>query len=1174
MSEFSHLHLHSQYSLLDGAIRVSDLFGRINELGMNSVAVTDHGNMFGAVDLYKASKKHGVKLIFGCETYVAASSRKDKTNRRSYHLVLLAKNKVGFQNLQYLNSMGYLEGFYYNPRIDKELLRKHSDGLVGMSACLGGEVAQKLLKQGIKDAEAAALEYKDIFAPGDFYLEMMPNGMSEQDQLNEELRAMGPRLGIPLVATNDCHYMERSDAKAHDILMCIQTGKTVNDTNRLKHDSSEFFIKSPAEMAKPFHDIPEALENTVAIANKCNVELDLGNPKLPHFKVPEGYDLDRFLSEKVEMGIRVRFKEMAVRGETFDEDEYRERIRFELGIITEMGFPGYFLIVWDFIRWAKEAKIPVGPGRGSGAGSCVAFALRITDIDPLVFKLLFERFLNPERVSMPDFDVDFCMNRRGEVIRYVQDKYGREHVGQIATFHQLKARGVIRDIARVMELPYAEADKLAKLIPEPVAGKSPPVREAVEKEPELKKLYDTDSRIRELLDIAASLEGLNRHAGMHAAGVVIGDDPLWNYVPCFRGKDGEIVTQYNMNDVEQAGLVKFDFLGLKTLTVIDTAVRLISEQRRTRGEEDFDITTISMADPLVYDMISKGDTTGVFQLESSGFREILKKLKPSNIEDIVAAVALYRPGPLEGGMVDDFIERKHGRQEIKYLHPALEGVLTDTYGVIVYQEQVMQIAQIIADYSLGTADLLRRAMGKKKVEVMEEQKVLFVKGALANTKLTCDKRTAEALFDLMAFFAGYGFNRSHSAAYGWVTYQTAYLKRHHPHEFMAGLMSCDQDNTENIVKFIAEARAMNLKVARPDVLESDQDFTVVPAPKAEDKVIRFGLGAVKGVGGGAVEAILHARGEGGPFSSLFDFCERVESQKVNRRVIEALVKAGAFDSIPADADDMHRARNFAAIEIAIERGSQAQKDRKSGQVSMFGLLEPVSQESSEEAIYPTVPEWPAKQLLNCEKESLGFYISGHPLDRFASDLKRFANATALDFSEGRRGEGEASIGGVVSAYRERPTRRGDGKLAFFQLEDAAGQLEVVVFPKTFEKVREILTSDEPLLCKGKIVDEGEGENSAWKMLLEEATPLADLRQSKTSKVIIKINPETLTEEQIAELRTILVANQGTCTAVLHMTIPDHSRTVIALGKMFRVAPCDELLTKLEKLFGASSASFV
>ncbi|HUH01234.1 MAG TPA: DNA polymerase III subunit alpha, partial [Kofleriaceae bacterium] len=685
MAEFTHLHLHTQYSLLDGAIRVADLFPKVLELGMDTVAVTDHGNMHGAIDLYTNAKKHGVKLIFGCETYIADTDRHDRTNRRNYHLVLLAKNEVGYRNLSYLNSMGYLEGFYYNPRIDKELLREHSDGLIGMSACLGGEVAQTLSKRGIAQAEEVAREYASMFAPGDFYLEMMPNGLPEQDVLNDELERMGPRLGIPLVATNDCHYVNQSDSRAHDILLAIQTGKTMADDKRLKHTTDAYFLKSPTQMEAGFKTCAQALENTIAIARQCNVELELDKPFLPRYQVPAEHTVDTYFAEIVWKGLERRFREMAEQGKVFDPDQYRDRVKMEIAVIAEMKFPGYFLIVWDFINWAKEHGIPVGPGRGSGAGSCVAWAMRITDVDPIEFKLIFERFLNPERVSMPDFDVDFCMNRRDEVIKYVQQKYGVDRVGQIATFHQLKARGVIRDIARVMDLPFAEADRLAKLVPEPVAGKSPPVREAIEQVPELKQLYNEDPRLRELLDVAASLEGLNRHAGMHAAGVVIGDKPLWEYVPCFRGKDGELISQFAMKEVEKAGLVKFDFLGLKTLTVIQTAVRLVNEQREAAGEPLLDIDRIPMDDAGVYEMISRGDTTGVFQLESSGFREMIKKLKPDCIEDIVAAVALYRPGPLEGGMVDDFIDRKHKRKAVEYQHPDLEPILADTYGVIVYQ---------------------------------------------------------------------------------------------------------------------------------------------------------------------------------------------------------------------------------------------------------------------------------------------------------------------------------------------------------------------------------------------------------------------------------------------------------------------------------------------------------
>jgi DNA polymerase III subunit alpha len=1181
MAEFTHLHLHTQYSLLDGAIRLKDLFPRVQELGMDAVAATDHGNMFGAVDFYTRAKDHGVKPIFGCETYVADTDRKDRTNRRSYHLILLAKNEVGYKNLSYLNSMGYLEGFYYNPRIDKELLRRRSEGLVGLSACLGGEVAQALQKQGVAAAEAVAKEYQSIFAPGDFYLEVMPNGLPEQDQLNDELARMGPKLGIPLVATNDCHYVEQADARAQEILLCIQSGKTTADEKRLRHTVDSYFIKSPEQMNRAFKHLPEALENTVEIARKCNVELDLKNTYLPQYKVPEGHTLDSYLEEIVTSGLERRFAEIQRRGRSFDPDEYRARINHELGIIRQMGFSGYFLIVWDFINWAKEHRIPVGPGRGSGAGSLVAYAMRVTDLDPLEYKLLFERFLNPERISMPDFDVDFCMNRRDEVIRYVQEKYGRDRVGQIATFHQLKARGVIRDIARVMQIPYAEADRLAKLVPEPVQGKSPPVRVAIEQEPELKKLYNEDPKSRELLDIAASLEGLNRHVGMHAAGVVIAEHPLWEYVPCFRGKNGEIVTQFAMKEAEESGLVKFDFLGLKTLTVIDIACQIINEQRAAAGQDLFDIVAVPMDDAGVYEMISRGDTTGVFQLESSGFREILTKLKPDTFEDIVAAVALYRPGPLEGGMVDDFIDRKHGRKRVEYPHPKLEPILEDTYGVIVYQEQVMQIAQVLAGYSLGAADLLRRAMGKKKKEVMEKEKARFLTGAEANK---VDARTAEKVWELMAFFAGYGFNRSHSAAYGLVSYQTAYLKHHFPHEFMAGLMSCDQDNTDNIVKFIAEARAMGLVVERPDVNESASNFTVVERPvegrrakklgARSEKVIRFGLGAVKGVGQGAVDSVIEARSQGGPIKSLFDFCDRVDGQRANRRVIEALVKSGAFDSVGEHAG-VSRAQQFAAIETAIERGAQAQRDRRSGQTSLFGLLAPAPDPKATAAAesYPIVDDWTAKMRLAYEKEALGFYISGHPLDRYRADLARFANATTRDFLEGKRGAGDAAVGGIVAAYRERPTRKGDGKLAFFQLEDTYGQLEVIVFPKTFAELREVLVSDEPLLCSGKVKDEGEAGQHAWRMLLESAVPLAELRKTKTNAVHIHLAADTVRPEQIEALRELLGQIEGKCATVLHVRVPDKAEAIVPLGDQYRVAPNEEFLTKLERLFGTRVAVF-
>ena len=1167
MAEFTHLHLHTQYSLLDGAIRVKDLFPKLRERGMDTVAVTDHGNMFGAIDLYTEAKNHDVKVIFGCETYVAAADLADRTNRRNYHLVLLAENEVGYKNLSYLNSMGYLKGFYYNPRVDKALLRERHEGLIATSACLGGEIAQTMSKGGVAAAEEVAREYQDIFGPGNFFLELMPTKTPEQQELNEALVRMAARLDMPLVATNDCHYIDQADAAAHEVLMAIQTGKSLTDERRLKHTVDSYYLKSPAEMNAAFMDFPQALENTVAIAKRCNVKHKFDQTHLPRFGVPEDQTLDSHIEEVVRRGLEKRFARFVKRGTAFDPDAYRERCKVELAVIQKMQFSSYFLIVWDFINWAKEHGIAVGPGRGSGAGSCVAWAMGITDIDPLEFKLLFERFLNPERISMPDFDVDFCMNRRDEVIHYVQEKYGRDHVAQIATFHQLKARGVIRDIARAMELPFAEADKLAKLVPEPVQGKSPPVREAIEQTPELKQLYAESPMHRELLDIAAALEGLNRHAGMHAAGIVIAERPVYEYVPCFRGQNDEIVTQFAMKEVEKVGLVKFDFLGLKTLTVIQTCVRLINEQRAADGQPAFDEDEIPKDDLEVFKMIGHGDTTGVFQLESSGFREILKKLKPDCLEDIVAAVALYRPGPLEGGMVDDFIERKHGKKKVEYPHPWLESLLKDTYGVIVYQEQVMQIAQVLAGYSLGRADLLRRAMGKKNKEIMDKEKAGFVEGAVAKG---VDPKIADSIFELIAFFAGYGFNRSHSAAYGWVTYQTAYLKHHFPHEFMAGLMSCDTDNVDNIVKFIAEARSMGLVVERPDVDESAQDFTVTPRTGAlRNKVIRFGLGAVKGVGGSAVEAVLEARKEGGAFNSAYDFCRRVDTQKCNRRVIEALVKSGAFDGVAAIVG-LHRARVLGALDGAIEAGAAEQRDRKSGQTSLFGLMDavaPVGATSAAAEVYPEVEEWTAKQLLAFEKEALGFYISGHPLDRYRGDLSRYATATTSDFVEGKRSAGEASVGGVVAQYREMITKKGD-KMARFILEDQSGGIEVVCFPKTFEKVRHVLVCDEPILCSGKVQNEGTAEQADWKILLENATPIAELRAAKTSRVDINLNADSVTREQIAELKTILMgAPRGACQAMVRLAIPQRSETIIALGERWMVSPSDELLGRLERVFG-------
>ncbi|HEY4187960.1 MAG TPA: DNA polymerase III subunit alpha [Polyangia bacterium] len=1207
--EFTHLHLHTQYSLLDGAIRLDDLFPQVLARGMKSVAITDHGNLFGALDFYETAKKHGVKPIFGCETYIAPD-RHDRTERKSNHLILLAKNNVGWKNLSYLNSMGYLQGFYYNPRIDKALLREHSEGLIGLSACLGGEVAQTCMRRGPEAAENAAREFDDIFGRGNFFLEVQPNGLEEQEQVNGHLIEMSQRTGIPLIATNDCHYLNKEDARAHEILMCVQQKKTIHDDNRLHHRNEAFFVKTPAEMDAYFSHIPQAMENAARIGDLCDVTFDLGNTYLPKFKVPEGFDSDTYVGYLAEDGLKKRIEEAHRRGQKIDGDAYAARLALELGVIRKMQFPGYFLIVWDFIRYAKEMRIPVGPGRGSGAGSLVAYCLRITDIDPIEHKLLFERFLNPERVSMPDFDIDFCMNRRDQVISYVTDKYGKDNVGQIITMHQIKARSGVRDIARAMAIPFADADRVAKLVPEPVQGKSPPIGEAIEQEPRLKALYDENATYRELLDVAKKLEGLNRHAGKHAAGIVIAEQPLWEYVPCFRpaGEDG-IVTQYDKDRVEKVGLVKFDFLGLKTLTVIQTALDLINREKTARGEADLDLSLVGLADAAVYKMITMADVTGVFQLESSGFRELLKKLKPDCFEDIVAAGALYRPGPLEGGMVDDFIDRKHGRKKVEYDHPLLEPILKDTYGVIVYQEQVMQISSALAGYSLGRADLLRRAMGKKKAEVMAKEKAGFLDGA---KEKGIDARIAERVFDLMEKFAGYGFNRSHSAAYGMLTYQTAYLKYYFPVEFFAALLTCDKDDTDAIVKFIAEAKGHDIRVLRPDINESDTDFNVVTlaklpagtgpsngkangktsaakvngaalaaeggasqaAPVMTEGAIRFGLGAVKGVGEGAVEVIRAAREEVGPFTSLFDFCKRVDGRKVNRKVVEALVKSGAFDGL-AESARISRARLFGAIAPASDRAASAQRDKESGQTSLLALFGGGSgggpaangKAGAGEDSYPEADEWMPREVLAFEKESLGFYISGHPLDRFVGEIRRFTTATTANCME-KGVRAEVTLAGVVVDFQERTMKSGEGKYAFFKLEDQHGQIDFMVGSKKLNDFREILTRDDPLLVTGTVdAPFGEGEATRERLRFNDARLLTAVRAERSTTLDVRLNADSLTPDTLVTFKRLILDHPGSCRTLLRLQIPQRSETVIDLGDDHKVAANDELLARIEQLFG-------
>lgn len=1184
MKDFVHLHVHTQYSLLDGAIKIPRLMDRVKELGMKAVAITDHGNLYGAVDFQKAARRAGIKSIIGCELYMTEAPFEESLAPKSFHLTLLAQNHQGYKNLMYLNSMAWLKGQHPRTgiaRADFDLLAERKEGIICLSGDLGGEVNQAILAGDPARARELAARYRDVFGPDHYYLELIDNALPEQQKCNQELIQIAKELGIPLVATNDCHYLSQEDARAHAVLMCIQLGKTADIDRIMDHGVDQLYVRSAEEMWEAFSHIPQACENTLKIAEMCDLEIPLGEVYLPRYDVPPAFveehqvadpeqELDLYFAHVARQGLEARFGEFDELGREYDREEYLARLEEEIRIICQMGFPGYFLIVWDFIDWAHNQGIPVGPGRGSGAGSLVAYSLRITDIDPIPYTLLFERFLNPERVSMPDFDIDFCMNRRGEVIDYVTQKYGEFNVGQIITYGQLKARAVIKDVGRALNFSYGETDRLAKLVPD-VVGIS--LQDAFKQEKRLQQVYDEDERVETLFDIALSLENLNRQAGMHAAGIVISEEPLWEYVPICRGANGELVTQYAKDEVEEAGLVKFDFLGLRTLTVIDDAIRLINQQREARGEEPFDLGAIPLDDPEVFKLISAGNTTGVFQLESSGFQELLKKLKPSTFEDIVAAVALYRPGPLGSGMVDDFIDRKHGRKEVAYPHPWLEEVLEPTYGVMVYQEQVMKTAQVMAGYSLGGADLLRRAMGKKIPEEMEKQKAIFVEGAVGKG---VDQAKAEEIFDLMAYFSGYGFNKSHSAAYGLITYQTAYLKAHFTVEFMAALMTSDRDNTDKIVRFINETKGMGIEVLPPDVNESLLDFSVV------DGKIRFGLAAIKGVGAGVIEVILEERQKEGPFKSLFDFCTRVDSKKINKRAIEALVKCGAFDSIGPVVEEDYigaicaaRASIFEAIDAAVERGARAQHDAAVGQSSLFGMIQEVAPQEAVSANYPEANPWPDRVLLEYEKQLLGFYVTGHPLDRFESELGLYGVSStekiATDNAFGHRAP--VIIAGVVSTMREISLKSGNGRMAFVMIEDKTGEVEVIVFSAVYEEYEAVLKSGEPLLIKGSVQEEGEPENKTRRVRCDEVYTLMSQREEKVRQVQVAIPLKEAKNGQLRQLKEILERHRGACqtTLVFEMeTSQGVGQAEMNLPSQYTSRPTDELMMAIERLFGRQS----
>jgi DNA polymerase-3 subunit alpha len=1146
MTDFVHLHLHSEYSLLDGACHVDEVVDQAAKLGMNALALTDHGNMFGAVAFHDACRARGIKPILGCEIYVAPGSRYEKSGtgiqEAYHHLTLLATDDAGYHNLVKLVSLGYTEGFYHRPRIDKDALSAHSRGLVALSGCLAGEIAGHL-KTGMDDAALqVANQYAEILGPDRFYLELMDHGIEEQRRVNQALLRLHGKSGLPLVATNDAHYLRRDDHQAHDVLLCIGSGKKVHEPERLRFDTPEFYLKSPEEMARVFPDHPDALANTVAIGEMCDFTLQ-GVSSLPDFAVPAGFTLESYFEKVVRDGFAARrrvLEPLAASGRLrYPLAEYEARLEKEIGVIRRVGFAGYFLIVWDFIRYARETRVPVGPGRGSAAGSLVAYSLRITDIDPMEYDLIFERFLNEERISPPDIDIDFCENRRGEVIDYVTRKYGRENVAQIITFGTMKAKAVVRDVGRAMDMPYAEVDKVAKMIPFDLKMT---LDKALEESPPLKEAYEKDEKVKELIDISRRLEGTTRHASTHAAGVVIAPRPLIEFVPLFKGNTAEITTQFDMKGVERIGLLKMDFLGLRTLTLIDNCVKMLERQAGLRLDPD----QLPLDDLKTYELFTRGQTSGLFQFESDGMRDILKRFKPDRLDHLTALNALYRPGPMQ--MIDDFIKRRHGQTRVTYEHPSLEPILAETYGVMVYQEQVMRIASALAGFTMGEADILRKAMGKKKADVMATQREAFMKGCLARN---VPEKKAQRIWDHMEQFAGYGFNKSHSAAYALLAYQTAYLKANHPVFFVAALLTSERANTEKMVHYIGECREMGIRVLPPDVNESDLYFTVV------GESIRFGMAALKNVGEGAVEAILRARQTGGAFLSLFDFCERVDLRAVNRRVVESLIKSGSFDSL-----DPRRAALYAFIDQAMDLGQKQQRDREQGQSSLLGLLggdEPDRRGAT--ARIPEAAPWGEGERLAFEKESLGFFITGHPLERYQQELTQWATATTGRLAE--MAEREVTVGGIIAALRLIKTKKGD-RMASFVLEDLEGGAECLVFPETYKKVAGRLAEDQVVLVKGKseIVEE-----TKCRLLVTEVLPLEQAKLAEARYVTIRVPVAQWDRAKGERLRDILGAHRGECPVTLEMFRPGAFAVAVAPSAYYKVRPDAALRAEVEGLLG-------
>ncbi len=1146
-SNFVHLHLHTHFSLLDGANRIEAVAERAASLGMPALALTDHGNLFGAVQFHDTVSRYGLKPIIGCEVYVAREGRTSRSGRsdRSNHLVLLAKDEEGYRNLARLVSAGFLEGFYYRPRIDLELLQQHSRGLIGLSACLKGIVAWNLVQDRYQEARRQAGTLAEIFGPGNFYLEVQDHGIAEQKHVNPEVTKLARQLNLPLVATNDCHYLSRDDSFAHDVLMCVQTGKTVNDTNRLRYQTDQFYFKSEEEMAAVFGDLPEALSNTLEIAEKCSFQLSAPTNVFPKFDVPEGLDLASHFEQVVREGFEERLlhlKRQQVQGQLRNGlDQYRQRLEHEIEIIKQMNFPGYFLIVWDFIRFARQQKIPVGPGRGSAAGSLVSYALRITDIDPLQYDLFFERFLNPERVTPPDIDIDFCMLRRNEVIDYVTQKYGRQNVSQIITFGTMAARGAIRDVGRALDVPYAEVDRLARLVPqEPGAT----LEKALDGVKDLKKMA-ADSRYQQLVAVARRLEGLARHASTHAAGVVISPRPLLELIPLYKTNKDEITTQYPMADLERLGLLKMDFLALATLTILDQAVSQIREQLG----DTVRLADLDLNDPKVFRLFCEGRTSGIFQFESAGMRDILRKLQPNRFRDLIALNALYRPGPIQGGMIDEFIARRHGQVQVDYLVPELEQILKETYGVIVYQEQVIQIASELAGFSLGEADLLRRAMGKKKKRAMQAQCKKFLSGCKSRG---VDAAKARRIFKLMEQFAGYGFNKSHSTAYALLAYQTAYLKARYPVQFMAALLTNEMSNSDKIVKHFAECKEMGIRILPPDINASHLHFV------ASGSNIKFGLAAIRNVGESAIRSILDCRQEVGPFSSFHQFCESVDLRAVNKRVLEALIKSGCFDSL-----GYHRKSLAEDLDDALERAQRAQRDRMVGQGALFGdelaALDSQGKDVRDEG------EWEERLKWRYEKEALGYYVTGHPLQDYEQELARFTQQTASQIGEDTSGK-EVAVGGVISSLRLLRTRKGD-TMATFQLEDLTGSVEVLLWPKDYQRYQSLLDGDSPVLVRGRCEVDGKG---LTRLLCSEIVPFERLWSEEVSRAAIHVAVSGIDPRKIDRLKQLLSRFPGSCQ--LEFVLFDSHQYQIRLIPNQEVAinPIPSFVQEVENLFGENS----